>query len=94
MLESVLYHSTNNRNDNFQGSKIISGSWCSIVLGALEDSGVKLNLLEVLPNTRVLKGCKHSEVMFYNVTRVLTLRTDKSVSANDIVKVFKKKGLI
>jgi len=41
MLNSLLHYSTKYKNDNFKGSKIITGSWMPIVLGALKDAGVR-----------------------------------------------------
>ncbi len=94
MLESILYHSTNHRNDSFKGSYFIKGSWCSILLGALNDKGIDSKDLDILPNNRKLKGATKSEILYYKGSRVLTFRNDKSVSANDVIKVFQKKGFI
>ena len=91
MLESILYHSTNHRNDVFKGSKFIKGSWASIVLGALEERGYMRKDIDILPNTRTLKGCTHSEIVYYKGNRVMIFRNDKSLSANDVVKLFDKK---
>ena len=94
MLESMFYHSTAHRNDVFKGSYFISGSWASILLGALKEVGVDSKDLDILPNNRKLKGATKSEILYYKGNRVLTFRNDKSMSARDVVKVFKKKGLI
>jgi len=93
MLESILYHSNERRNDKFKNSKFIVGSWASIVLSALINIGVDVNQIEIRDNPRKLKGAVYSEVLYYNDVRVITLRNDNSLSANDVVDAFERKSL-
>jgi len=93
MLESILYHSTARKNDRFKNSKFIIGSWSSIVLSALINIGIDVNQIEIRDNPRKLKGAKYSEILYYNDVRVITLRNDKSLSANDVVDAFEARAI-
>ena len=93
MMNSLLYFCNDTKNSSFQNSKILKGSWCVVVLDALKENGYNISDIRLETNTRKLKGCRHSEILFYKNRRVMTLKLGGGLSANDIIKQFKVKGL-